>query len=499
MKRLLLIAGIVVFLLSSCDFLGTDDEYDGFDPTKQKFWAQNMKDKSYYQVEADLLVKGSRCNIWVEAGSGVTKTTAQNIANKYDNNIYQKMIDNFSIKNFNFEGYTFSDIMEFADALTDEDGKLCILLLDIKDNYEKGKNDSYVGGYFWGVNLLQNDPKSSTYKYSNEKDMIYVDTNPGVPDGEESFKTLAHEMQHMMNFATSLVKRIDTDDILMDTWIDEGLSSAAEWAYSGKMSADRISWFNNNGVVDNNGTRRMTGLIDKGNNFFVWGTRDNESPYANLDDYATVNIFFQWLRLQKGSSSIYKDIITSEYCDYQAVTNAAKSISNNYNSWDTLLKTWLAANHINSSSGEYGYKGESAFSGMKAPAAPAVTSLNLLPGEGVYSKANTSPSISGQGANIANAYLTTTTLSNSFSSGSTLLTYNKNQNLEGAAEKGVTTGAAPASISIASGDRSVSAYFTGPYRIDAGDLLGRDAIDTDNLKMNLSKKGDKAGDEAESE
>jgi len=497
MKKLLFLICVFSLVLFSCP-LFEEPELPG------NFWAVNMKTNSYYRVDADLLYTGTRCTVWAEKGSGITVVQAQAIADEYDNNIYQKMVTAFSSP-LTYSGRNFDDAMKLADWVGDNNGKLCILMLDIKDTYQEGVDESYVAGYFYPVDLL------SSYSNSNLCDMIYIDTDPGfktVKASNYANRTLAHEMQHLMNFATSIAKRLTGNTInQMDAWIDEGLSSAAEYIYSGEQNEDRIAWFKDNGAFNEEGARVMSGLIDRGNNFFMWGNRvgsnANQSIYANLDDYATVCLFFQWLRLQSGgSNAIYKSIITSTHSNYQAVTTNAASISPSYSSWDTLLKTWLAANYINASTGVYGYKGDTAFSGMKAPTAPSgTTSLSLYPGEGVYSIANTQPTISGQGANIGNAYLTTTTLSETFIAGA-LLTYNRNTNndKDTAAETGTTTGvassiAATAAQSVSGGRSAAARLTTGPFPIDAGDLLrrlGAEPSGSENaqpLKFELPKNG----------
>jgi hypothetical protein len=302
---------------------------------------------------------------------------------------------------------------------------------------------------------------------SNQRDMIYIDTNPGMDNGriESSVTTLAHEMQHLMNFVTTLVTRSVIEDNmlvdfdLMDTWIDEGLSSAAEYIINGH-STDRISWYNENGSI----SRNLKGLIDQGNNFYVWGNHTN-NQYAVLDDYATVYLFFQWLRIhQIGGSNIWRDIISSSHYDYQSVTAAM-----NNESWDNLLRDWMAANYINNSTGVYGYKEEIT---ITANYAPKTASISLFPGEGVYSLINSQYYIPGSSNNIRYALLDKNTgnvsIGGSFSSGA-LLTYNKNIKIEAVSETGTTTGEAPSADMSAA--RSAAPSYSGPFRIGAGDML----------------------------
>jgi hypothetical protein len=472
MKKILILTVAFFSLLSSCD----DPPKDNIDDDLPgNFWALNFVNERFYRVDAELLASGSRCNVWVEKKSGVSVSTAQSIAYEYDTNIYNKMMSAFGENNISFNEKMY-DTMAFADWLGDNDGKLCILVLDIKDGYKKGvpDNETYVAGYFWDGNFLNT---SNT----NQRDMIYLDTYPGMSTPEmqeEAYSTLAHEMQHLMNFVSTVEKRSTFNEkgqitklYRMDTWIDEGLSSAAEWVYSGEQNQNRINWFNKNGGGG--------GLIDKGNNFFVWGNRENEKNYAVLDDYATVYIFFQWLRLQLGNTSIYKEIIISEDYDYRAVTNAAKKIDANYSTWSNLLRDWMAANYINNTSGNgrYGYKNDAVLSQIKAPYISSNKATTpLYPGEGVYSVVNNSYSAPQDSGNIKYSNLSSSGVGGTITSGA-LLTYNSDtNNYENlTSENGTITGNLPPpspSVNI-SGGRFVGAQLSGPFPIGAGDVLRR--------------------------
>ncbi|MDR2729701.1 MAG: hypothetical protein LBB81_02250 [Treponema sp.] len=481
MKKSVFIFVVLVstFAITGCE-TGTGGGGGGIffpiNPTR-KFWAQNAVTQAFYQLDAERLAENSRCEVWVEKGSGVNAATANSIANEYSNNIYTKMINNFGW-NENIEVQKNQEknmnTMEIAHWLTtgnSNNAKLTILLLDIKDSYQPGVNESYVAGYFWPYDILSSLLSLPAGYRSNELDMIYIDINPGLKNSErisEAYMTLAHEMQHLMNFVSSVVYRVNESGTLytMDTWIDEGLSAAAEWVYSGRYSDDRVGWFYYNG----NG-KDMHGKIDVGNNFYVWGNRvSDKDPYPILDDYATVYLFFQWLRLQSGSS-IYKEIIKSENYDYRAVINAFKN-TYNYPNWGDMLSDWLAANNINSAAGRDGYKNDQILKNITASYAPAgSTYLSLYPGEGVYSYSNTSPSVTSSG-NIKYKY---------FSGNKTLLTYNVNdknyvgegENISSLIESGTITGVKPPSSIRMSGNYDIkpgSYEISGPFRIGMGDV-----------------------------
>jgi len=459
-RNLLIIFFIFSFLIFSCDLFNINDS-----DKSGNFWAIDYKTGMFYRVDAELLSdKSEYCNVWVEKGSGISKEIANEIADEYDKKIRGIMIENFSMEDIIFHNNQYSDTLALADALGNNDGKLCILLLDIRDTYEKGGNDSYVAGYFFPADLER-------YYNSNMRDIIYIDTNPGMidvfPDKMDTvYKTLVHEMQHLMNYTSSKVKRNGSQ---MDTWIDEGLSAAAEYIYSGH-SDYRLDWFRYNGSNPSNDLKNLRGVIDQGNNFFVWNNRrgndPGQSPYAVLDDYATVYLFFQWLRIhQEENQNIYRDIITSAYSDYRAVTT---SFGNK--PWEDILMTWLAANYINAKTGLYGYKDDPELKNIMVPAPASIgTSVQLAPGEGVYSKVSVNPDVTST-AFIGYKYMTST-INSSFQANSVLLTFNKNTGKTPALSTGATTGVPiqPAVNNVSLG-RSLLPSNYAPYPIGAGDL-----------------------------
>ncbi|MDR0473828.1 MAG: hypothetical protein LBH43_09205 [Treponema sp.] len=466
------IAPLLLFPISAL-FLATCPNIDR--PKEgQKFWAYNFVTGKYYQVTADKAAVGKRCEIWVERSSGVSPADASEFAREYDEEIYPIMIENFDIG----ESYggiiygtsKFNDIMEMADYLVNGNGKLVILLLDIKDGY-KTTGDPYCGGYFSSGNFFWN------YPYSNSLNMIYVDTDPGMKNRDGMYATFAHELQHLINFITTLLRR----DAFMDTWIDEGLSTQAEYLYLKEHPKDRYQWF-----IDDRAKS-----IAKGNNFYVWDNHQ-ESPLSIMDEYATVYLFFQWLYLQSGEDpDLFRNIIASEQSDHQAVTKVAKEINPHWNKWETLIRDWMAANYINSPSGIYGYKhNDDEASPLKKIKVRAIGpkpdvglisyegnfGLDLYPGEGVYSKTPRNyipPRVSSSigYAGLQKSGLGSVSHKGPYN-GDVLLTYNKKtieNNAESAKfERGYVTGEDGDAWPPPSPVRQ-AADFPYPLRIDARD------------------------------
>jgi hypothetical protein len=440
------------------------------------FWAADFSKsiQTFYRIDAQLLAENDLCYVWAEKSSGVNEATAKQVANAYKNNIYNKMIDAFGYNIRITEDLVLNNI-QLANLLAkgnNYDGKITIMLLDIKDNYNPKTNDSYIAGYFWAGNLLD-------IQYSNKCDMIYVDTRPGGPGSMESNETLSHELQHLMNFSGAVMREKATD-----LWIDEGLSVTAEWVYYEKHSLQRLRCFNED----------VSGLLGLGNNFFVWGNREGEgkSKYAVLDDYSTVYLFFQWLGLQS-DREIYKKINASDDYDYNSVINAFNDtvIGAQYGNWESMLKDWLAANYFKNSDGRYGYKDDEVLNNIKIHYAPGGSkTINLFPGEGVYSRVTELTSIPMSSKNIYYAGLTGSSpvSSGSLSSGA-LLTYNANTNNKGNLESGIITGGStPPSMTVTTGSRSAGVV-TGPFPISAGDMLrqngNKDGFNYEGLNFKL--------------
>jgi len=463
MKKLIFILMTVFFIFAITGCNPVDKEWE-----KGQFWVQNFDTKKFYQINAEKLAENSRCVVWVEEGSGVSETTANEMAEKYKNIVYEKMMETFGDE-FNVPGVGMINTMEFAHwkATGKKEAKLTILLLDIKDGY-KTKGDSYVGGYFTPINLYKNVPNDPDLRYSNELDMICLDTYPSVLGSASSNETLTHEMQHLMNWVFSTVFRED----YMDIWIDEGLSSAAEWLYSKTHPEQRWKYYNSDS---------QSGLLKEGNNFYVWGNHQ-DTKRASLDDYTTVYLFFQWLRLQSDNNpDIYYSIISSPHYDYEAVTTvAAEMIDDIYdNNWSLLLRDWFAANYTNDQSSRYGYKNDPVLKNIKAPMFPEKKyTVDLFPGEGVYSKTKVAESVPKPSGKIKYAGLNYGSGEPNEKTGfvnGARLTYNSDTNMGGKTAKGDTTGIA-ADISISSGSASLqidSYEFPESYKVDASYFLNR--------------------------
>ena len=468
--KTVLLAALFIITLVSCNifpdfsYIKPDDNLDTLE--ENSFYAQNMANEKYYKVKAEKLLESVKCVIWAERSSRVTQGQAWLIAHEYETVIRPRIVDAFSKKDFtvsyNGTRYHFDDMLDYANWLGGgNDGKLTILLLDIKDGFKNPITDPYVAGYFFSGNFQLQGKIGGSRHYSNGRDMIYVDTDPGLKtETRQAYATFAHELQHLINYVTSVqMRRI----ALMDIWVDEGLSSQAEYLYLEENPSDKCEWFSDD----------REGTIARGNNFFVW---DNHSEKSSvMDDYATVYLFFRWLYLQADTglqSSIFYDILTSRDVDYQAVTAAAGKINPLWYNWGSLLGTWLAANYYPGNT--YGYTDDRYLQETIKVKPIGGGTISLYPGEGVYSIINDpvnhvgTPRIRYAGlAGNASAINDSPPYTEDV-----LLTFNANTNKTASPETGYLTGVSPPVPRMAA-EGTQTPKKTGPYVIDARDMLRR--------------------------
>jgi hypothetical protein len=403
-----LLAALTLLSLAGCPVFDLGDVEDEWTKESGTFKIRPTEG-DFYTVYAQKLAEGNHCQIFVDKNENkVSISAARSIAAKFDNDIYPKITGIFG--DYLAMGYD-----------VDGNGKLILLLVDIKDGYTG--LGGFVAGYFDATHMLLTNPNS------NRADMLIIDINPQDPGSPGFYTTIAHELQHLINYAGH-------DGYPQELWLNEGLSAAAEYLYGGEQQG-RINYFNNAGKND-----ASSNTIVYGNNFFVWNGYWEKEKRDLLANYATAYLFFRWLGIQ-GGSEIYAAMARSPYRDYRAVTMAAhEQISgitetDDAKIWDQLLSSWMIANLVNAPTGLYGYGGKidttvSVFN------EESIQNVSLFPGEGVYSslegKSLTNGEVAGSGPHIKYVGIGGTQqnlmiISSSPYSGNVLLTYNANPDL----------------------------------------------------------------------
>lgn len=187
-------------------FGGNDDPVPPPVQETRTFWATDMTADTGYQVQADKVGEGTRCYVYLERGRTVAQATIASVVAEFDTRIYPADTGVFGGE---------------PNPGIDNDAKIFILLLDIRDGYTPG--GGYVAGYFDPVNEFRQADLPAGY-HSNEREMFYMDIDPGTAGDSPFLRTLAHEFQHMIHLCQEDASKGGTSD---DTWLNEAMSLVA--------------------------------------------------------------------------------------------------------------------------------------------------------------------------------------------------------------------------------------------------------------------------------
>lgn len=196
----------------------------------------------------------------------------------------------------------------------DNNGKVFILLYDIRDGYDPDTSQAFVSGYF--------DPVDQQSGPGNLADIIYMDTFPGRMTGRFAFSmlsTLAHEYQHLIHYAR------DRDE---DSWVNEGLSELSPVLM---------------GLPHREFTRY---LVDTNNDLASWNN--------TLEDYARTSLFFLYTWVQAGTQFLQDLIGFTE----NGISGMQRALTlHDLPLMDEFVYDWHLANMFNHDDGPRGYKG----------------------------------------------------------------------------------------------------------------------------------------------
>ena len=214
------------------------------------------------------------------------------------------------------KGIYYNEIDIFG-ALPDKDGngKLFVLLIDVRDNYEAGKSDTYVAGYF--------DPLDQITGKGNYGEIIYIDTNPADAKDLGTLSIVAHELQHLIhNF-------YDSDE---DVWVTEGFSELAP---------------------------RLLGLPARSFASFLNETNRSLMDFdGSIADYAKVGLWTYYI-YQRFGLGVIKKIVSNKNDSFSGFIGGLSSAGYD-GSVAELLRDWFVANLLNDPTmgdGQYGYGG----------------------------------------------------------------------------------------------------------------------------------------------
>ncbi|NOX36319.1 MAG: T9SS type A sorting domain-containing protein [Calditrichaeota bacterium] len=290
--------------------------------TVRAFYVYDFLNKSYRLYYARLMARGNFAQIWADtfliSSETVTQGLVDTILNALENEtpIYSRD--------------RYKGIIELENEYLgyppnyDGDGYTDFLLVDIIDQWSLTLKGNAVLGYF--------DPRDqSTAPGSNQRDILYIDTNPGLyrnggkRNAENVLPTVAHELQHLIHY------NYDKDEL---SFVNEGLSEIAA-KICGYSMYDPVHYFRQTDVP-----------------LFDW---DNISENVSVD-YSRAALFTLYYDEQLGDS-ILKKIVQNPENGKAGLDSAFLSTAKRWSLVD-LLEYWFKANIIQDRSiiPEFGYK-----------------------------------------------------------------------------------------------------------------------------------------------
>ena len=190
--------------------------------------AQNRKfvlNQDNDSVQATLVKESENAYFYKKDGVSVSDDLIDQFATEFNQNIYDKVLDQFTAKSKSFYDW-------------DNNGKVIILLTPIDSS---SYDNQTIVGYFHPKDYWAKEDIFT----SNEADMFYINTNAIAKfKNQVLFSTLAHELQHLLFYGDKKEVRRNEED----TWINEGLSTVAEYVtgYTGQnkyVNNSRIPYY----------------------------------------------------------------------------------------------------------------------------------------------------------------------------------------------------------------------------------------------------------------
>ncbi|MEI7811120.1 MAG: T9SS type A sorting domain-containing protein [Ignavibacteria bacterium] len=278
----------------------------------KSWWASSFINYTYYQVPSTCRKVGTKCYIFVEDASWnstVTQAGVDSMALYFDSK---------TPANPN-KGIYQSDVDVFGDPPDmDNDPKIIILILDIRDGYEG--SGGYIAGFFSSTNEINT-------AYSNLCEMYYVDCNPldfTTPYGIKTVAAItAHEFQHMIAFNYDPTSK-------QAIFINEGCSMLAE-VNAGFGIGTQVGQYGYN--------------IETNHYLFDWRDFGNISV---LIDYSRASRFFTYMRDQYGIGMFKRMVSTPLFGEagiIDAIASTGKTVT-----FKDLFTNFAMANIVDDSS-----------------------------------------------------------------------------------------------------------------------------------------------------
>ena len=208
------------------------------------FWVYNLQKKIFDTVRAELKTIGAVSYVWVAKGewdnAHVTSTEVDAIFTALEHSTNSGSLDSTKgILLITRQAFGEPPNVNASFQKGQGDGKTHFLFCDIQDGWTG--TGSYVAGFFYPVDV---DPNTSAVNNSNRRDMLYIDSYPGLFfNGRHRTSTalsvLSHEFQHLIHW------NYDPFEV---TFFNEGLSEYSEFLCGFELRSP-LGYFGNPNVA----------------------------------------------------------------------------------------------------------------------------------------------------------------------------------------------------------------------------------------------------------
>ncbi|HEX6479510.1 MAG TPA: hypothetical protein VF043_11755 [Ktedonobacteraceae bacterium] len=267
---------------------------------EDSFWLNNSDTRTYSRIRARLAYITPHLYMYVEDGQQVNLAALQSSASTFESQIYP------------------TDRKTYGSEWTpgiDDDVHLTIL-----NAVGFGSN---IGGYF----SSEDEYPTSVNRYSNEREMFYVNLDSTAPGSADYNSTLAHEFQHMIHWYQHPV------DL---SWTNEGMS----------VLAQHINGYSTGGVD-------LAFIQSPDTQLNDW-TQDIN---AALPHYGAGYLFMDYFAEHYGGYSLLKELLQDPASPPDNF-NHVLAKHGYQDRFSDVLNKWLIANYVQNpgiDQGEYGY------------------------------------------------------------------------------------------------------------------------------------------------
>ncbi|MBI5304621.1 MAG: immune inhibitor A [Chloroflexi bacterium] len=271
------------------------------------FVSEDMATGKYRTVPATLQIVSQRAYVWVEDGITTDLVALKRAADVFDTKIYPTNEKYFGSPKAGLDG----------------DSRIHILNARFQD----------AAGYFSSVDMHP----IGISQYSNQRNIIFMNSDAVKPGDSEYQADLAHEFQHLIHHYQA---RYATG------WIDEGMAQLAT----------KVNGYPVGGVINNFGRTPNTQLN-------TWATGQDA-----LAHYGAAYIFFGYIADRFGADAI-RDVMLAPREGIGAVQTMLDRRANGMRV-DELFADWAIANYVNDlgvAGNKYAHPSEGAFRITREP------------------------------------------------------------------------------------------------------------------------------------